>query len=132
MIKLNTKKLKILEDDRGWLAEILKSSDVGKVFGQVILTTAYPGKTKGNHYHLHKREWYCVIKGKGLLTVRDINNNEEIRMELDDKNMLLVEIPRGYVHAITNIGKEMMYLLAYTDKPFDKNDPDTYYVDKRK
>lgn len=129
MIPLRIKKLQRKTDERGWLSELVRPSDVdGKGFGQFLLTTANPGKSKGNHYHLRKREWYCVIKGRGLLRIVDRNNGEKKELEVGDKELMLIEVPRGFFHTITNIGDDMMYLLVYINEPFDPTDPDTYYV----
>ncbi|MDP3940677.1 MAG: WxcM-like domain-containing protein [bacterium] len=133
MKRIKTKKLLKIKDDRGWLAEILKSRDVdGKHFGQLIVTTALPGKIKGNHYHLRKREWYCVIKGSGLLTITDRKSGETKTLKMSDEEFLLVEIPKNYLHSIKNIGTDMMYLIAYTDEPFNPTDEDTYYVESKR
>lgn len=127
-MKLKIKKLAVKKDDRGWLAEILRTEDVdGKKFGQILITTAHPGKIKGGHYHLRKREWYCLIKGRGLLILENRKSGERRELEIDDKNMVLVEIPKGVLHSIKNIGQDVMFLLAYTDEPFNPSDPDTYY-----
>jgi len=46
------KSLKVIPDERGWLMEILRCDDkIFKQFGQVYLSTAYPGVVKGWHYH---------------------------------------------------------------------------------
>jgi len=46
------KKLKVIPDERGRLMEILRADDeMFERFGQVYLTTAYPGAVKGWHYH---------------------------------------------------------------------------------
>ncbi len=127
-MKLNVKKLEVHKDDRGWLAEILRPEDVGgSPFGQILVTTAHPGQIKGNHYHRRKREWYCVVAGRGKLTVTDRKTRETVELEMGERNMVSVEIPVGSLHAIMNIGSDEMYLLAYTDEPFNPSDPDTYY-----
>ena len=47
------KKLKVIPDERGRLMEMLRSDDDLFIkFGQVYMTTAYPGVVKGWHYHL--------------------------------------------------------------------------------
>ena len=53
MIKgVKVKKLKIITDERGRLMEILRCDDKNfKEFGQVYMTTAYPGVVKSWHYH---------------------------------------------------------------------------------
>ena len=41
------KRLKVIPDERGRLMEMLRSDDpIFKKFGQVYMTTAYPGVTK--------------------------------------------------------------------------------------
>jgi len=127
-MKLKIKKLIVKRDQRGWLTEILRPEDVDKtLFGQIMLTTAYPGKAKGNHYHERKREWYCVIAGKGLLKVIDRKTRQIEEIVMDAENPVLVEIPTGSLHTITNMGNCEMILLTYTDEPFDLHDPDTFY-----
>ena len=121
------KKLVIRKDQRGWLAEIVQPEDVGKKeFGQILVTTALPGKIKGNHYHKRKTEWYCVIKGIGLLTLMDQYTKEKREIEIGERNMVLVKIPPLTVHSIKNIGEEELFLLAYLDEGFDPVEPDTY------
>jgi len=126
---MNSRKLDIKTDERGWLAEILRREDLhpGKeAFGQFFITTAHPGISKGHHYHLRKHEWFCVIKGRGLLVFEDIETGLRQELEIGESNLAMVEIPLHTAHAIKNIGDEMMYLLAYTDEPHDQSDPDTY------
>jgi UDP-2-acetamido-2,6-beta-L-arabino-hexul-4-ose reductase len=133
MIDIDTKKLNKRQDERGWLAEILRGEDVEpKAFGQLIVTTALPGKSKGNHYHLRKREWYCVVRGKALLLISSLDMKERQTLEMSAENPLLVEVPRGYLHTISNIGDEEMILIAYTNEPFDPDDQDTFYVNDTK
>ena len=125
--QIRVKKLNVKSDERGWLVEIIRPEDVGNdAFGIVLLTTARPGQVKGGHYHKRKTEWYCVIKGTGLLTI--INNASGKKEEhiLRQKKMLLIRIPPNYTHFIKNIGNDEMFLLAYVDEAFNPSDPDTY------
>lgn len=127
-MNIKVKKLEVRKDNRGWLAEVVKAKDVGiKDFGLVLVTTANPGQTKGGHYHKRKTEWYCVIKGKGLLTLVDNNSKEKREMEIGGGNMVLVMIPPLTTHVIKNIGESELYLLVYVNEPFNEQDPDTYY-----
>ena len=127
-MNINSKKLKIKKDTRGRLIEIIKPQDVyNKIKGQILLTTAFPGQTKGNHYHKRKIEWYCVIKGKGLLTLTDNKTQKIKKVICDGTKPILIEIPRNHLHAITNIGDEEMELVIYIDEVFNPKDPDTYY-----
>ena len=59
-----TKKLKVIPDERGHLMEILRSDDeLFDKFGQVYVTTAYPGVVKGWHYHKKQTDHFAVVKG---------------------------------------------------------------------
>lgn len=127
-MKLNIKKLTVKKDDRGWLAEIIRTEDVNDKFGQILVTTALPGKVKGNHYHKRKKEWYCVIRGKGLLRLKNPKNGETKDLILDARELTLVEMPLNIAHAIKNIGDEELFLLAYVSESFNEKDPDTYYL----
>ncbi|HJP19466.1 MAG TPA: WxcM-like domain-containing protein [Nitrospinota bacterium] len=121
-------KLDVKSDERGWLVEILRKENLQKEkgFGQIFVTVAKPGVTKGNHYHKRKHEWFCVIRGKGKLLLKDITSDESQEVLMGDENMVVVKIPPNVTHAIKNIGDEMLYLLIYIDEPFDQQDPDTF------
>ncbi|MDG6962106.1 MAG: cupin domain-containing protein [Nitrososphaerota archaeon] len=127
---LRVRKLNVKKDNRGWLAELLRSEDTGAhQFGQIIVTTARTGQTKGNHYHLRKREWYCIVKGKGKLSVMNRKTREIAELVMGEDNMVTVEIPIGTLHWITNTSEEEMVLIVYTDEPFKPEDPDTFFED---
>lgn len=126
MMNLKIKKLEVKKDNRGWLAEIISTNEIkGKGVGLVLITTANARQTKGSHYHKRKTEWYCVIRGRGLLKVWNQQEMEEF--EVSEDNLTLVEIPKNHFHSITNVGDSPMYLLAVVSEPFNEKDPDTYY-----
>ena len=131
MDKVKIKKLDIKKDGRGFVAEIVRLEDLenqSKEFGQIYISTAKPGQIKGKHYHERKTEWFCVIKGKGMLTLIDKKSKKRLEIEMGEDNMVVVQIPPMVWHAIANTEKETeMYLLAYIDESFNPNDPDTIY-----
>lgn len=131
MIKnIKIKKLDKKEDSRGFVAEIIRAEDMdnqNKKFGQIYITTAKIGQTKGKHYHNRKTEWFCVIKGQGLLTLIDKKTKQKQNINMGENNLVAVQIPPGVWHAITNTQKTDMYLVAYIDESFNPDDPDTIY-----
>lgn len=130
MDNVKIKKLQVKEDERGFVAEIVRVEDLEnkkKSFGQIYISTANPGQTKGKHYHQRKTEWFCVIKGKGLLTLVDKNSKEKQEIKMGEDNMVAVAIPPMVWHAIANTADSEMYLLAYIDESFNPDDPDTIY-----
>lgn len=122
--------LKVHADERGWLAELLHRRDIGHTaFGQLLVTVARPGITKGGHYHLRKEEWFLVVAGKAELRLRDNATLEEQNILLGKDNMRAVQIPLNTAHWIRNVGDEDMYLIAYCNEEFDPGDPDTFPAD---
>lgn len=127
-MKTNIKYLDVKIDERGWFAEVLRQENLtNKEFGQMSITVAYPGQTKGKHYHTRKTEWYCVIKGESELILTDNKTKKTKKINISGKKIGIVEIPPNVFHAIKNIGKEEMILLVYCDESFNKKDQDTFY-----
>lgn len=122
-------RLEVKEDERGWLAEIVRKEELvrNQEFGQFMVTTANPGCVKGNHYHTRKFEWYCVLKGKARLMLADNQSEEREEILLSEHQLSTVTISPQVTHAIENVGEEMMYLLVYIDESFNEKDPDTFY-----
>jgi UDP-2-acetamido-2,6-beta-L-arabino-hexul-4-ose reductase len=116
--------LKTNVDERGWLAEFIKS----KQFGQVFISTTKPGITRGEHWHHTKIEKYFVVKGEAEITFRNkINSQEIIRYKVTGDKPTVVDIPTGYVHNIKNIGSTDLITIFWANEILDKNRPDTYY-----
>lgn len=127
-MKIDIVELSTKEDDRGFLFEVLRRKEVGNVFfGHLLVSVAHPGQSKGGHYHKKKHEWFCVIKGEAILTVVDNKTGESLEIAMGDHARVLVKLYPFCTHTIMNTGKEDMYLLAYTDKPFNPADQDTFY-----
>jgi len=125
-MNIEIKRLDKKVDDRGWLAELLKGNDLSG--GQFFITVAHKGKTKGNHYHKHKVEWFCVIRGEALLYLKDIVSGEVKELEMNGDNPEIVKIMPNILHRITNTGDDDMYLLVYCNDVFDEKNPDTFSV----
>jgi len=129
MKRVEVTTLDVKKDERGWLTEVIRKEELvrSKEFGQFMVTTAYPGYVKGNHYHTRKYEWYCVLKGEAKLVLLDSNSGEREELLLNEHQLKTVRIPPHVSHAIENTGTEMMYLLVYTDEPYIEEDADTFY-----
>jgi|SRR3989344_3818852 len=127
-MNIEINKLDIKADSRGWFAEVIRAEALGKKkeFGQIHLSIAKPGQTKGKHFHKRKTEWFCVLKGKGLLKLVDKKSGEKKKMNVGDNNMLSIKISPNIWHSIENKGDEDLYLLAYISESFNPKDPDTF------
>ena len=120
--------LEIKRDDRGWLAEVLRASNLagGAAMSQLYVTVGNPGKTKGKHYHTRKVEWFCVAAGDAKLYLKDTRSQEEQVVPMGESNMVTVTIPPHVAHAITNDGEKPFYLVVVVSEEFNPSDPDTF------
>lgn len=111
-------------DNRGWLAEFIKS----KQFGQVFISRTKPGISRGNHWHNTKIEKFLVIEGKAEITFRKVGEQEHVvRYPVSGDELTVVDIPAGYVHAIKNTGDTDLLTIFWADEILDKDRPDTIY-----
>ncbi len=116
--------LDIKSDNRGELAEFLKSPP----FGQIFVSRTKPGITRGNHYHHTKVEKFLVVEGEAIIRFRHIESNEVISYHVSGKEFRVVDIPPGYTHSIENIGTSEMVTLFWADEIFDPANPETYFM----
>lgn len=113
------------EDNRGWLAEVIKSNS----FGQIFVSKTKPGISRGNHWHHTKIEKFLVIDGKAEIKFRDYGTDEIITYAVTGEEMRVVDIPVGYIHSITNTGMTDLLTLFWADEVFDPQYPDTHYAE---
>ena len=109
------------EDDRGGFVEMLKTKDSG----QFSFFTAYPGVTRGGHYHHTKTEKFLVIKGRARFGFRHIVTDETFELIISGEDPQVVDTVPGWTHDITNIGDEEMIVMLWANEVFDHDYPDT-------
>ncbi len=117
--------LKMNVDNRGSFTEFLKSPERG----QVSVNISKPGITKGNHWHHTKNEKFLVVSGKGVIRFRKINTNEIIEYFVSGDKLEVVDIPVGYTHNIENLGDTDMVTVMWVNEVFDKERPDTFFLE---
>jgi len=123
--------LDIKADNRGCLAEFLKSPS----FGQIFVSRTKPGITRGNHYHHTKTEKFLVVQGKAVIRFRKIipedrgQRAEVLEYRVSGDEFRVVDIPPGYTHSIENVGTDELVTLFWANQIFDPNNPDTYYCE---
>ena len=111
------------EDDRGWLAEFIKSEQ----FGQIYISRTNPGFTRGVHWHNTKIEKFLVFEGEAEIKLRQLHSDIVETYQVSGKELRVMEMPAGYVHSIKNIGDTDMFLLIWSQQVFDPDHPDTYF-----
>ena len=112
-------------DDRGSLAELLKSPH----FGQIFVSRTLPGITRGNHYHDTKCEKFVVLEGQAVIRFRHVVTGDLTEYLVSGHEYSVVDIPPGYSHSIENVGDGEMVVLFWASAIFDAAAPDTYSAD---
>ena len=117
--------LKMNVDQRGSFTEFLKTSERG----QVSVNISKPHITKGNHWHHTKNEKFLVVSGKGVIRFRKIDSEDIIEYLVSGEKLEVVDIPVGYTHNIENLGDTDMITIMWVNEVFDKEKPDTYFLE---
>ena len=129
---ISIKPLKVIADERGWLMEILRCDDpVFKKFGQVYLTTAYPGVVKAWHYHKKQTDNFTCVHGMMKVVLYDARTDSPsyralMEVFIGDKNPALIVVPPGVYHGFKAIGPETASFLSIPTLPYNYAEPDEY------
>ncbi|WP_054942743.1 NAD-dependent epimerase/dehydratase family protein [Paenibacillus ihuae] len=117
--------LEMKHDNRGWLAEFIKTEHSGQVF----ISRTKPGITRGNHWHHTKVEKFLVIEGEAVVKFRQIEGEEILEYPVNGLSLRVIDIPPGYTHSITNTGTSDVITLFWANELFNPEKPDTYYLE---
>lgn len=115
--------LDIKTDNRGSLAEFIKSPSMGQIF----ISHTKPGITRGHHFHHTKTEKFMVVKGTAIIRFRHIEEGEVLEYPVKGEEYRVVDIPPGHTHSIENVGEDDLVTLFWASEMFDPERPDTYY-----
>lgn len=119
---------KVICDDRGRIMHILKTSDSNFTqFGEVYVSTVYPGVVKGWHLHDLMTLNYVVVKGMIKFALYDARQDsptygqtQEVCM--GEHNYVQVTVPPGVWNGFMGIGTEEALVINNTDIPHDPNE----------
>lgn len=113
------------KDERGSFTELIKTTDRG----QLSVNISKSGVTKGNHWHHTKTEKFIVVKGEGIIRLRNINERDITEIKVSGDDIKIIDIPVGYTHNITNVGEGDMVTIMWANEVFDPEYPDTFYLE---
>jgi dTDP-4-dehydrorhamnose 3,5-epimerase len=132
---VKVKKLRVIPDERGRLMEILRSDDeLFEKFGQVYMTSAYPGVVKAWHYHKVQADNIAVVKGMMKLVLYDARNGSPTKGEVNEffigeSNPLLVHVPKDVCHGFKCISKKESIAINCPTELYNYDEPDEYRID---
>lgn len=130
MFGVEVKNLKVIPDERGRLMEILRRDDpIFCGFGQVYLTTAWPGVVKAWHRHRLQTDHFCVVRGMIKLVLYDGRVNSPTFQCLEehfigDHRPQLIQIPAGVYHGFKNVSDVEALVINCVTEPYNLETPD--------
>jgi dTDP-4-dehydrorhamnose 3,5-epimerase len=132
------KKLRVIPDERGRLMEILRADDeMFRKFGQVYITTAYPGVTKAWHYHKVQYDSMCCIHGMLKLVLYDARKDSPTFGEINEffigeHNPMVVQFPPFVYHGFKGISEHEAIVVNCPTETYDYKNPDEFRIDPHK
>src|SRR5690606_21014897 len=132
---VRVKQLKVMPDERGRLMEMLRSDDeIFLKFGQVYLTSAYPGVTKAWHYHRLQTDHFIVVRGMMKVVLYDSREGSPTHgiineFFMGDHNPMLLQIPPLVYHGFKCISEHEALVVNVPTELYNYTEPDEYRVD---
>jgi dTDP-4-dehydrorhamnose 3,5-epimerase len=129
------KKLKVIPDERGRLMEIFRCDDeFFTKFGQVYMTTNYPGVVKAWHYHKKQTDHVCCLHGMIKLVIFDSRDGSPTHGTVNEFfigtcNPCLIKIPADCYHGWKCISPEESLVISVPTEPYNYKNPDEYRLD---
>ena len=126
------KNLRLIPDERGRLMEILRTDDKEfSEFGQVYVTTAYPGVVKAWHYHKLQDDNMTVLKGMAKIVLYDARKTSPTKGVINeffvgDHNHILIHIPKLIWHGFKCMSEQETMIVNIVTKCYDYEEPDEY------
>jgi dTDP-4-dehydrorhamnose 3,5-epimerase len=129
------KQLRVIPDQRGRLMELLRRDDeIFEQFGQMYMTTVYPGVVKAWHYHRVQSDNFAAISGTIQIALYDAREGSPTRGEVNVfhagvHNPILIHVPPLVYHGFKNVGLEEAIVVNCTTEPYNREAPDEYRID---
>jgi dTDP-4-dehydrorhamnose 3,5-epimerase len=132
---VKTKALLVIPDERGRLMEILRRDDeLFQKFGQVYMTTTYPGVVKAWHKHEKQTDNIACLAGMIKLALYDGRPGSPTYQEINQfylgvHNPMLVQVPAGVYHGWMCVSEEEALVVNIPTEPYDRAKPDEQRLD---
>ena len=127
-----SKKNKVHIDSRGSLHECMniggEFSDVPSG-GHLYAFTILPKKSRGNHFHTKKEEWFMCLHGEVEIVL--INEKTQIKQlnRMQGMDGKLYYIPALTRHTFINNSDQIAVIVSYGSEIFNPSNPDTFFKD---
>ena len=121
-------KLKQINDERGKIMHMLKSTDEHfEKFGEIYFSCAWPGTIKAWHIHKSMTLNNVVISGRAKLVLYDTRKKSKTFGELNEffigeDNYCLVKIPPGITNGYKAFADKLVILANCATEPHDPDE----------
>lgn len=131
--------LDVREDDRGYLTEIIRTSEDSSPhglvhkFGQVYLVSdPVRGTIRAYHKHAELWDWFCIIHGSAKFVLRDDRKesptyNEMQTVVASERSPSLIVVPPGVYHGWMSL-EDQTQLLSIASHTYNHEKPDEVRV----
>jgi len=129
---VSVKNLKLNPDERGRLMEMLRADDKEfSKFGQVYVTTAYPGVVKAWHCHKLQDDNMTVLIGMAKIVLYDNRKDSPTRglineFFIGEHNHILIHIPKYVWHGFKCVSSSEAMIVNVVTECYDYKKPDEY------
>jgi len=106
--------------------------EVGSVIGPMVdlhlstLLPEPPHNVRGNHYHLERDEVIFVLASDRWTFCWDRGEDSPHERRHFGRGSVLVQVARGWSHAVVNTGTRELVLVALTSDRYDPTAPDAH------
>jgi dTDP-4-dehydrorhamnose 3,5-epimerase len=121
--------LKQIIDERGSFTEIMRKDWKSLLnednLVQANFSKSYPGIIRAWHKHLRgQTDYFIVLKGALKICAYDENTKELDEIISTQQDPKIVKIPGHYWHGFKALGNETTFLIYFTTKLYDHQNPD--------
>jgi dTDP-4-dehydrorhamnose 3,5-epimerase-like enzyme len=87
-----------------------------------------PDSIRGNHYHDQGKEMLIIsYSDSWTLAWAKKNTDEILKKEFTGSGAVLIKVNEGIVHSVKNNGDKDLEIIAFSNRIFSKEHPDTFY-----
>jgi dTDP-4-dehydrorhamnose 3,5-epimerase len=119
--------LRRFDDERGWFAELMRSSLLPKPVRQSNLAFSRKGVIRGLHYHERGQDdLFACVQGTVRVVVLDLGSGETFTEDIGDQNPVAIYVPGHHAHGYEAL-TDCLFLYHVTEE-YDPADPDEHGV----
>ena len=115
------------EDERGWFAELGRSSGLPKPMQQANLAWSRKGVIRGLHYHERGQDdLFACLQGTARVVVLDPKTGETFTEDIGDENPVAIYVHGRHAHGYEALSDSLFCYLVTVE--YDPRDPDEHGV----